>query len=152
MPRSRLFETQIQRTRQGHVYLKPIKEHAKVTFIWNPSKNMPRSRLFETHQRTRHSCAYLKPIKEPWRELAVPVIWSPLKNQWFSQKKLWVWVSYLNPFQKKIENRDLRLDIGLLIFWEPWLWILRTAFLTDPMHAWQGGEPTFRDLVSSGLW
>jgi hypothetical protein len=65
-PRSRLFETH-QRTRQGHAYLKPIKEHAKVKFIWNPSKNTPRSRLFETHQRTRHSCAYLKPIKEPWK-------------------------------------------------------------------------------------
>jgi hypothetical protein len=32
MPRSCLFETH-QRTRQGHVYLKPIKEHAKVTLI-----------------------------------------------------------------------------------------------------------------------
>jgi hypothetical protein len=45
------------------------------------------------------------------------------------------------------ENRDLRSDIGLLIFWEPWLWILRTAFLTDPCMRSRGAGPPFWTLL-----
>ncbi len=72
-----LLKNQNQRTSQGQAYLNPIKEHAKVTLIWIPSKNTPRSRLFESHQRTHQGHTYLNPIKEHTK---VTLIWNPSKN------------------------------------------------------------------------